>query len=565
MTTITYNISIVGKKHSAEFQQATDSRNAVVAVDTSPLNGSLIEIKHKSQGDRLRFVRLESKSISGIAIRSSSPDILITDIIHNGRPMWYKYQLRGEPSLSISNWTKDDNWIYSDAPYLNIEYGNIKLREVGIPVFVKESNHFLNPIKALDDRTYSVSQDSSGEYIIKCKNQNVSFSSITGEIATISEYTNPNGPVVGIFANEYSSDRIASIGGQKAKYRFQSPEFIASVIKTNKTKVPVNSGVAKLPHRYINSVKSYQPKNIVYNQGLILVDPILKAIDVEYEYIEPINNYASIPLSIIRNASVVKVYTTPYSITNSDAEDFLNTELLFSAFDNTGICIYSTMTGVNPYIPSAVVIASDSISVASYDAGKGKKKSKTPRSLFQSAPELEKDTVLEIAEIRIKKQNLDYAISGRRAMPAQSSAGLRDLRIPKLSYSRIVLADYVPQSVNSNVTVIDANLSVGYPNIIEETDSYILVEIDNGQEETDIDFVDDDDGRFHRRNPPIFLGQNSKICIVNTYNTQREILKELVSKELDSKTYIKAKKTDYPIGRITAEYVHLSKIPKGQL
>lgn len=563
MTTITYNISIVGKKHSAEFQQAADSRNAVVAVDTTPLNGSLIEIEHKSQGDRLRFVRLESKSISGIAIRSSSPDILITDIIHNGRPMWYKYQLRGEPSLSTPHWTKDDSWIYSDAPYLNIEYGNIKLREVGIPVFVKESNHFLNAIKALDNRTYSVSQDSSGEYIIRCKNQNVSFSSITGEIATISEYTNPNSPVVGIFANEYSSDRIASVGEQKAKYRFQSPEFIASVIKTNKTKVPVNSGVAKLPHRYINSVKSHEPKNIVYNQGFIVVDPSLKSIDVEYEYIEPVNNYASIPLGVIRNASVIKVYATPYSITKGDAEDFLNTELLFSAFDKAGVCIYSTMTGINSSVPAAILVTSNSASGVDYNAGKGKKKSKAPRSLFQSAPELEKDTVLEIAEIRIKKQELDYAISGRRAMPVQGSIGLRDLRLPKLSYSRIVLADYAPQSINSNVTVIDANLSAGYPIIIGETDSDVLVEVDNREEETDVDFVDDDDGRFHRRNPPVFLGQNAKICLVNTYNTHREILKELASKELDGKTYIKAKKSDYPIGRITAEYVHLSKIPKG--
>lgn len=563
MTTITYNISIVGKRHSAEFQQATDSRNAVVAVDTSPLNGSLIEIEHKSQGDRLRFVRLESKSISGIVIRSSSPDILITDIIHNGRPMWYKYQLRGEPSLSTPHWTKDDNWIYSDAPYLNIEYGNIRLREVGIPVFVKESNHFLNAIKALDNRTYSVSQDSSGEYIIRCKNQNVSFSSIIGEIATISEYTNPNSPTVGIFANEYSSDRIASVGEQKTKYRFQSPEFVASVIKTNKTKVPVNSGVAKLPHRYINSVKFHEPKNIVYNQGFIVVDPSLKAIDVEYEYIEPVNNYASIPLGIIRNASVIKVYATPYSITKGDAEDFLNTELLFSAFDKAGVCIYSTMTGIDSSVPAAILVTSNSASGVDYNSGKGKKKSKVPRSLFQSAPELEKDTVLEIAEIRIKKQELDYAISGRRAMPVQGSIGLRDLRLPKLSYSRIVLADYAPQSINSNVTVIDANLSAGYPILIGETDSDVLVEVDNREEETDVDFVDDDDGRFHRRNPPVFLGQNAKICLVNTYNTHREILKELASKELDGKTYIKAKKSDYPIGRITAEYVHLSKIPKG--
>lgn len=564
MTTITYNISIVGKKHSAEFQQATDSRNAVVAVDTSPLNGSLVEIEHKSQGDRLRFVRLESKSISGIAIRSSSPDILITDIVHNGFPLWYKYQLRGEPIVTTKNWTKDDKWIYSDVPYLNVKYGNIELREIGIPVFIKESNHFLNAIKSIDNRTYSVSQDASGEYIIRCKNQNVSFSSVSGEIATVHEYTNPNSPIVGIFANEYSSDRIALVNGLKTKYRFQSPEFVASVIKTNNAVVPVNSGVAKLPHRYINSVKSHDEKNVVYNQGFILVDPSLKSIDVEYEYIEPINNFASIPLDVIRKSSVVKVYATPYSIVKGGAEDFLNTELLFSAFDRFGVCIYSTLTGIDYSSPAAVLITSDSATGVKYSVGGSSKKSESPRSLFQSAPELEKDTVLEIAEIRIKKHSLDYAVSGRRAMPVQGSAGIRDLRIPKLSYSRIVLADYTPQSVNSNVTVIDANLAAGYPIVIRETESDILVEIENTEKETDVDFVDDDDGRFHRRNIPIFLGQNSKLCLVNTYNTHREILVETASKEINGKTYINAKKSDYPIGRITAEYIHLSKIPKGQ-
>lgn len=563
MTTITYNISIVGKKHSAEFQQATDSRNAVVAVDTSPLNGSLIEIKHKGQGDKLRFVRLESKSISGVTIRSSSPDILITDISHNGFPLWYKYQLRGDPIITAEHWTKDDKWIYSDSPYLNVKYGSIELREIGIPVFVKGSNHFLNAIKAIDNRTYSVSQDASGEYIIRCKNQNISFSSISGEIATISEYTNPNSPIVGIFANEYSSDRIAIINELKTKYRFQSPEFIASVIKTNKIAVPVNSGVAKLPHRYINSVKSYTDKDVVYNQGFILVDPSLRSIEVEYEYIEPVNNYASIPLSVIRNASVVKVYATPYSITKGDAEDFLNTELLFSAFDKFGICIYSTMTGIDHSAPSAIVVTSNSANGVEYKIGNTNTKSETPRSLFHTSPESEKDTVLEIAEIRIKKMNLDYAISGRRAMPAKGSIGIRDLRIPKLSFSRIVLSEYTPQSVNSNVTVIDANLSAGYPIVISETESDILVEIENVEEEIDVDFVDDDDGRFHRRNSPVFLGENSKLCLVNTYNAHREILIEIASKKIDSKTYIKAKKSDYPIGRITAEYIHLSKIPKG--
>ena len=164
MTTITYNISIVGKRHSAEFQQATDSRNAVVAVDTSPLNGSLIEIEHKSQGDRLRFVRLESKSISGIAIRSSSPDILITDVIHEGSPMWFKYQLRGEPSIEQkAKWTKDENWIYSSSPYLNIQYGNTKIREVGIPVFVKESNHFFNAFATCSDLVLLIEAADKGE------------------------------------------------------------------------------------------------------------------------------------------------------------------------------------------------------------------------------------------------------------------------------------------------------------------------------------------------------------------------------------------------------------------
>nr|DAD60275.1 MAG TPA: hypothetical protein [Bacteriophage sp.] len=564
MTTITYNISIVGKRHSAEFQQATDSRNAVVAVDTSPLNGSLIEIEHKSQGDRLRFVRLESKSISGIAIRSSSPDILITDVIHEGSPMWFKYQLRGEPSIEQkAKWTKDENWIYSSSPYLNIQYGNIKIREVGIPVFVKESNHFFNAIKAIDNRTYSVSQDSSGEYIIRCKNQNVSFSSIQGEIATVSEYTNPSSPTVGIFANEYSSDRIASVGEVKAKYRFQSPEFVASIIKTNKVKVPVNSGVAKLPHRYINLAKGYDHKKVVYNQGLVIVDGDIHSLEVEYEYIEPVNNFASIPLDIIRASSVVRVYATPYSVTKGDAEDFLNTELLFSAFDKTGVCIYSTMSDVNTSVPAAVSVTQAGAAALKYNAGKGVKSSKAPRTIFVSSPELERDTVLEVAEIRVKDINLDYAISGRRAIPSSGSAGIRDLKLPKLSYSRIVLTDVKPQSINSNVTVIDANLSVGYPILIRETDTDILVEIEDKKEETDVDFVNDDDGRFHRRNPPVFLGNNSKVCIVNTYNSHREILKELAVKRLDGKTYIQAKKSDYPIGRLTAEYVHLSKIPKG--
>ena len=565
MTTITYNISIVGKAHSAEFQQATDSRNAVVAVDTSPLNGSLVEIEHKGQNDRLRFVRMESKSISGITIRSSSPDILITDIVHNGRPMWYKYQLRSEPFAieDTTEWTKDDNWIYSSSPYINIQYGNAKLREIGVPVYIKESNHFLNGIKKLDNKTYSVSQDSSGEYIIRCKNQNVSFSSIHGEIATISEYTNPNNQYIGIFANEYSSDRIATIGGVKTKYRFQSPEFIASIVKTNKVKLPISDGIIRLPHKYINSVKSFDNKNIVYNQGIVLTNSTDSSIDIEYEYIEPVNNFTSIPIDIIRNASVVKVYTTPRSIIKGDAQDFLNTELLFSVFDKTGICTYSTISPVQKDIPSTIVISKDKITPVKYNAGKGKKESLEPRSIHTNPEEINKDFVLEIAEIQIKKLNLEYGVSGRRAMPITGSAGVRELRLPKLSYSRIVLSETEQESINSNVTVIDANMSSNIPTLIEDTDTDILVSVKLKEEETGIEFVDGDEGRFHRRNPPVFLGHNSKLSIVNSYNGYREILKEIKSKELDGFIYFRVKKSDYPIGRLTSEYIHLSKIPRG--
>ena len=148
-------------------------------------------------------------------------------------------------------------------------------------------------------------------------------------------------------------------------------------------------------------------------------------------------------------------------------------------------------------------------------------------------------------------------------MPITGSAGVRELRLPKLSYSRVVLSETEQESINSNVTVIDANMSSNIPTIIEDTDTDILVSVKLKEEETGIEFVDGDDGRFHRRNPPVFLGHNSRLSIVNSYNGHREILKEIKSKELDGFIYFRVKKSDYPIGRLTSEYIHLSKIPRG--
>ena len=114
MKTLTYNLNITGYKSGVTLRQAEDSRNAVLAVDTSKLNGSKYNVFYKNHDDRLRFAKLESRSIRSTKIRSNSPDILITDKFKDGTPLYYKVPNRF-PLLS-------DTLVNSESAILDKEF-----------------------------------------------------------------------------------------------------------------------------------------------------------------------------------------------------------------------------------------------------------------------------------------------------------------------------------------------------------------------------------------------------------------------------------------------------------
>lgn len=520
MKTLTYNLNITGYKSGVTLRQAEDSRNAVLAVDTSKLNGSKYNVFYKNHDDRLRFAKLESRSIRSTKIRSNSPDILITDKFKYGIPLYYKVPNRF-PSLSDTlvnseSAILDKEFIYSESAFPLVSYSNgFSIREDAIPVFTKNSDKTMSLINA-SNKTYSYKQDTNGEYVISCRSSFVTFSPMTGELALISQYSLSNKDHLSFSFNEFSKNRI--VNGVKLNYRspildYRTNEVLnerasvsGNVIKLNNSNIISNSVVIRLLNgkTVVREYRDIDHRLIVINKGQIITIGLLDdapeytSVLVSYSYISPFHS-VEIPYRIVHNSSLIKLYILP----SSDKIGVI-------AFDKIGLCSYTNIVDLNNSSGACCVSANSCYGLNS-NLG-----SSTPVVSYYNLDGIESSVsgLLEVATITPKSDELDFVFSSRPSIPVSNSYGLRQLLLPNASYVKIVLNEDIHQSTDMGINVIRAymstNATIGVHSVSDDFISFVI-NMNSDRFNGSIPYVSDESIlRFASYRSPSFLGINAE-------------------------------------------------------
>lgn len=523
--TLVYNLNITGYKSGVTLRQAEDSRNAVLAVDTSKLNGSKYNVFYKNHDDRLRFAKLESRSIRSVKIRSNSPDILITDKFKDGIPLYYKVPNRF-PSLTGTLLNNEDpvldkEFIYSESTNPVVSYSNgFTIKEDAIPVFTKNSDKTLS-ISNASNKTYSYRQDTNGEYIISCRSSSVAFSPMAGELALVSQYSLSNKDHLSFCFNEFSKDRI--INGSKLNYK--SPNLDYRINEVLNERASVSGDIIKLNNSYIISssvvirllnngsvageYSNIDHRLIVSNKGQIITVGLLDnapeytSILVSYSYISPFHSI-EIPYRIVHNSSLIKLYILP----SSDKIGVI-------AFDKIGLCSYTNIRDIGSS-NGACCISSNTCYGLSSSVNTGVTITAGNIVSYYSIKDIESSVLglLEVATITPKNDELDFVFSSRPSIPVSNSYGLRQLLLPDTSYVKVVLNDDVHKSTDMGISVIRAymntNSTIGVHSMNDDFISFVIntsADRFNGV----IPYVNDESIlRFSRYRTPSFLGINAE-------------------------------------------------------
>lgn len=546
MITKTYRLALAGNKSVSKLVHAKDSRNTILAVDTAKLNGSKYNILYKKYDDKLRFAKVESKSIMGISIRSNSPDILITDIHVDGIPYYYKAPVRFKNADAIkikgADANRDDNFVYStsqsEAVIYRIGEKEMLIEEDFYPVYIKESDHFSKHISDIDNKVYSYSKDTNGDYIINCKNHNVSFSTLSGELTLISQYSKSNKNHLSFIMSEFSKERKVKIGNDKIILRYESEELISNIDTKVNERVFVSRNVIQLSDsnvlpsdisiKYVSgdshvTISDIPKEAVISNKGQVIIDHISDMIPKEYDYIlatyrfvSPRSNNIEIPLRVVNNSSIIKLYIHPSKIIVNENLVVSKSNIRVAAFDKTGICIYSNIHNLKRN-PGIYNIWSNGEVALSGAIGDGTNNVDIHKDDIISIFELDKlenkiDGLLEVASITKKNVELDYAISSRVSIPKENTHGLRDLLMPKLSYVKAVLGENKVDSINSNVAVLNANISTNaIPSVYAKTDEFLDFKIDVSKDfsVSEFEYVEDESIlRFLKYNVPKFANRS---------------------------------------------------------
>lgn len=527
MKTITYDLSIVGYDSGVTVRHAKDSRNAILAVDTSKFEGSKYNINYKDHSDRTRFAKVEEKSIRGIRIRSNSPEILITDIIRDGIPFYYKTLNRypGAASITVNGSISpiDNNFVYSQEKIGTIKY---KLRngtelesfEEFVPVYINENNHFNKPISDIDNKLYTYIQDTNKDFIISCPNPEVAFTAIPGELILVEQYSKSNKDHLSFILKDFYKEKKVSLLNRELLLAYRQEPRVSEVIRIINETAFLSNNIIQLNNSNLlpehlsldfkiqSGIKTIRVNKeaIINNKGQINIQFLNESIPNEFEYIKASYNYISpkinnieIPIRIVNNSSFVKLYIKPTQN---------GSKICAAAFDKFGVCVYNTM-GID--IPKGIVNIKN---------GEGKyldKSGNTLTSISNIGSIIDDKAIfLEVATVFKKDIQPDFAFSGRISRPKKDSTPLHRIIVPKMSYLKIVLGKDYEESVNAGVAVIRAGLSTNATiTKYSSTDTTTTYKIDISKDKysgNPIDYVEDEDLlRFVKYKIPSFLKTNT--------------------------------------------------------
>ena len=373
-----YELTIGRKSKSVELLQSSDGRNAIAALYTDSLDGSLFDLTSTTPIYENRFIRLIQKSIKGCTLQSNSPDVLITDIYDkDGNPIYYKFLIRrsGFTSVYVNNvlvTNINDFFIFSNEKgTVRYEYSDgtsEEFEDERYPVFINSKDSSLRTILDIDNKFYNYTPDGN-LFSIFVPSTNVSFKSKDITLIEMEQYDKNNPDYLKLYLKPFSVTK--NINTEHGKYQLDySADFPTIHIKRmEKEHAVVKDGyiyvknnsifdydisiyLADPAGRVISEIDNrnniFNSRNVFLKTGKIYLKDILSSIDlssdnvilISYNYSHYENNNISIPGDIASDAEYISVGIMPTKISVDGRTANSELGIQYYVFDNLGNISY---------------------------------------------------------------------------------------------------------------------------------------------------------------------------------------------------------------------------------
>lgn len=213
-------------------------------------------------------------------ILSNTSDILVTDQVEDGKPLYYKVRRKSDLFDTafingVQHKMMDSNFIYTAMSDGEVQYKNeedeIVFSEKGefFPVFIWEGMVHLQDIMDLDKRTLSYSSSSKNRMLIKCSRGRLIAEANSGSIFDL---INESGLTFKMKSFIYSDTK--TIAGKRVEYHYDYSKILPNV------KTVSQDQALMLDREYLQ----LSNKNIIKDSfSLTVVDPEGLSGDVIYE------------------------------------------------------------------------------------------------------------------------------------------------------------------------------------------------------------------------------------------------------------------------------------------
>ena len=375
---IEYKFAIGRNSDSVLLKQISNGLNAVAAVDTSRLNGSIYNITKTGVVNYNRQIKIIKETIKGTTFKANTSDVLLTNVYDKDQtPLYYKAVIRRKfyKNLYVNDVkieSYDDNFLYTnDIGPIKYEFDNGNTEIINddfYPVFVDFSDVSMSMIADMDGRIYK-HQIIDGEFIILTDSLNMSCASKNKPLLNMSEYSSGNLSSLNLYIDTYSFTKSLESNGTSYKLEYIKPNTSMEVLRVLSERAYIDGDYIVVQKDSIydldieivlkdssgkdllkidNSNNIFDNKNVFCRSGKIYAPSLIESfstigysyISVNYNYINYKSNNMQIPKYMIKNISYISIGILPDYVQINNSRVKTNNPIVYFIFDKFDNLIY---------------------------------------------------------------------------------------------------------------------------------------------------------------------------------------------------------------------------------
>lgn len=376
----TYKFTIGKQSESIRLKQSGDGLNAIAAIATDELDGSLYEVRPQKEISANGYIKAVSESIRGTEFKANTIDVLITDIYDaSNKPLYYKAIIRKEGFESIKAGeyeisVLDDHFIYTEnkSSYVTYNYTNgtsETIKEEFYPVYVNGADISLKTIADIDGKYFSVSESSNGDFSFYVKKNNLAYKVKENSILKIRQFNTNDKNAINIYVGPYNYESKVNDGDATyhLKYRKSLPEqyvtramseivsidgnYIAT--KNNnifdyEINISIVDSLGRVIRRVDNPEKFFHERTVHLRNGMLYAPDIIaimrdipnSKIALDYNYVKYNTNNISIDKKQLLDLDYISVGITPDIVSVGDHDVLYSQTVKYYVFNKMGFIEY---------------------------------------------------------------------------------------------------------------------------------------------------------------------------------------------------------------------------------